>query len=52
MSYYHLRNNGKELDKFYLKLMADIKQDIGHLDKRNKSKFMKNLEDDKKKGRL
>lgn len=52
MSYYHLRNNGKELDKFYLKLMADIKQDIGHLDKRNKSKFMKNLEDDKKKGSL
>jgi len=52
MSYYHLRNNSKELDKFYLKLMADIKQDIGHLDKRNKSKFMKNLEDDKKKGSL
>ena len=52
MSYYHLRNNGKELDKFYLKLMANIKQDIGHLDKRNKSKFMKNLEDDKKKGSL
>jgi len=52
MSYYHLRNNGNELDKFYLKLMADIKQDIGHLDKRNKSKFMKNLEDEKKKGSL
>lgn len=52
MSYYHLRNNSKELDKFYLKLMANIKQDIGHLDKRNKSKFMKNLEDDKKKGSL
>jgi predicted MPP superfamily phosphohydrolase len=52
MSYYHLRNNGKELDQFYLKLMADIKQDIGQLDKHNKSKFMKNLEDDKKKGSL
>lgn len=52
MSYYHLRNNGKELDKFYLKLMADIKQQIGQLDKRNKSKFIKNLEDDKKKGSL
>lgn len=52
MSYYHLRNNGIELDNFYLKLMADIKQDIGHLDKRNKSKFMKNLADDKKKGSL
>jgi hypothetical protein len=52
MSYYHLRKNGKELDRFYLKLMADIKQDIGHLDKQNKSKFMKNLEDDKKKGSL
>lgn len=52
MSYYHLRNNGKDLDKFYLKLMADIKQDIGQLDKHNKSKFMKNIEDDKKKGSL
>lgn len=52
MSYYHLRNNGKELDKFYLKLMADIKQNLGQLDKHNKSKFMKNLEDDKKKGSL
>lgn len=50
MSYYHLRNNGKELDKFYLKLMADIKEDIGQLYKHNKSKFMKNLEDDKRKG--
>lgn len=52
MSYYHLRNNGKELDQFYLKLMADIKQNIGQLDKRNKSKFMQNLVDDKKKGSL
>lgn len=52
MSYYHLRKNGKELDMFYLKLMANIKQKIGHLDKRDKSKFIKNLEDDKKKGSL
>ncbi|MFN8283448.1 MAG: metallophosphoesterase [Chitinophagales bacterium] len=52
MSYYHLRNNDKELDKFYLRLMADIKQEIGQLDKHNKSKFMQNLEDDKKKGSL
>ena len=52
MSYYHLRNNSKELDKFYLRLMADIKQEIGQLDKHNKSKFMQNLEDDKKKGSL
>jgi hypothetical protein len=32
--------------------MADIKQEIGQLDKHNKSKFMQNLEDDKKKGSL
>jgi len=52
MSYYHLRNNGKELDNIYLRLMADIKQDIGQLNKHNKSKFIKNLENDKKKGSL
>lgn len=52
MSYYHLRNNDKDLDMFYLRLMADIKQEIGQLDKHNKSKFMQNLEDEKKKGSL
>ncbi|WP_042248967.1 STAND family AAA ATPase [Jejuia pallidilutea] len=52
MSYYHLRKNDKELDKFYLKLLADIKQGIGQLDKHSKSRFIKNLENDKKKGSL
>lgn len=48
MSYFHLRTNGKELDTFYLKLMAEIKQDLGRLDKSKKSQFMKGLEDKKK----
>lgn len=52
MSYYHLRNNDKELDKLYLRQMANLKQEIGQLDKNNKSKFMQKLEDDKKKGNL
>lgn len=51
MSYYHLRTNGKELDTVYLKLMADIKSELGRLDKTKKSQFMKELED-KKKGSL
>jgi predicted MPP superfamily phosphohydrolase len=50
MSYYHLRNNDKNLDKLYLKLMADIKQGIGHIDRHTKSKFIQNLEDEKRKG--
>lgn len=48
MSYFHLRTNSKDLDTFYLKLMAEIKQDLGRLDKSQKSQFMKELEDKKK----
>lgn len=48
MSYFHLRNNGKELDNRYKKLMADIRQDLGHINKLQKSQFMQNLEDDKR----
>jgi hypothetical protein len=48
MSYFHLRTNGKELDTFYLKLMADIKSELGRLDKTKKTQFMKDLEDKKK----
>lgn len=50
ISYYHLRNNGKELDQIYLKLMAKIKEEMGQLDKNNKSKFLKDLENNKNKG--
>jgi hypothetical protein len=51
MSYFHLRNNGKDLDSFYLKLMATIKEEMGQLDKRKKTQFIRKLED-KKKGSL
>jgi predicted MPP superfamily phosphohydrolase len=50
LSYYHLRSNGKELDTTYLKLMANIKQQLGHLNKLDKSNFIRNLEDNKRKG--
>ncbi len=52
MSYFHLRNNGKELDSAYLKLMADIRQELGYIDKFEKSKFMQSLEDGKRKRSL
>ncbi len=52
MSYFHLRNNGKELDTRYKKLMADIRQDLGQLNKQQKSQFIQNLEDDKRKNNL
>lgn len=49
MSFYHLRKNNVELDRIYLRLMADIKQDIGQLNKHSKSQFIQNLKDHKKK---
>lgn len=48
ISYYHLRKNTKELDQFYLKLLANIKEDLGQVDKIQKYKFIKKLEEDKK----
>ena len=49
MSYYHLRPNSKELDQSYLKLMSEIKQDLGHIDKRRKTQYMQAIADKKKK---
>lgn len=49
MSYYHLRNNGSELDHRYLQIMAKIKEDLGHISKNQKSEFMKKIENKKKK---
>lgn len=49
LSYYHLRSKNPELDKFYLKLLADIREDLGILHKRNKDQFKKEIEDAKKK---
>lgn len=52
MSYFHLRKNGNELDSLYLKLMSEIKQELGHIDKLQKSKFIQNLKNDKRKSNL
>ncbi len=49
MSFYHLRKNGKELDDFYLKLMSEIKEGLGHINKTKKSQFMKQIKDNKEK---
>lgn len=49
MSYFHLRNNDKELDTIYLKLMADIRQELGYIGKLDKAKFMQTLESNKRK---
>ena len=50
LSYYHLRSKNEELDKFYLKLLSEIKEDLGQLDKNKKSQFMKEIEEKKKGG--
>jgi predicted phosphodiesterase/DNA replication protein DnaC len=49
ISYYYLRNNTKELNKKYLKLLSDIKEDLGQLDKHRKSEFMREIEEKKEK---
>jgi hypothetical protein len=49
MSYYHLRNNGKELDQKYLQLMAKIKEELGQLNKSGKGKFLQEQEAKKNK---
>lgn len=36
MSYYHLRSKDPELDEFYLKLMSEIKADLGQIPQRGK----------------
>ena len=48
MSYYHLRTNSTELDKFYLKLMSEIGEDLGKVKTNGKSQFMRELEEKKK----
>jgi hypothetical protein len=48
MSYYHLRNNGVELDDFYLKLMAEIKCELGHIKKSDKGSFISDIKSSKK----
>lgn len=50
LSYYHLRSKDAELDKFYIKLMADIKVSLGNIDKRGKSDFINKIEEKRKRG--
>lgn len=49
MSYYHLRNNTEELNQRYLKLLYEIKRDIGQVSKQTKHQFIKGIEEKKKK---
>lgn len=47
LSYYHLRNNGAELDNFYLKLMSEIKCELGQIKKQDKGKFIEKVKSNK-----
>jgi hypothetical protein len=49
LSYFHLRNNTKELDDYYLKLIAEIKEDLGGIHKTKKDQFKKELQNKKSK---
>lgn len=49
ISYYYLRNNSKDLNKKYLKILSEIKEDMGQLDKTRKSEFMREIEEKKDK---
>ncbi len=47
MLYYHLRSKDETLDQFYLKLLADIRADLGFINKNAKTQFMKGIEERK-----
>ena len=47
MSYYHLRNNDTDLDNFYLKLMAEIKCELGQISRREKGRFIEEVKSNK-----
>ena len=51
LSYFHLRNNSKELDEMYLKTLSEIREDLGRLQKNRKDQFKKQLMEQKKKER-
>ncbi|MBK0378930.1 metallophosphoesterase [Mucilaginibacter segetis] len=44
MSYFHLRKNSQELDAEYKKLMADIQQDLGRVEKKKRYKFLEDIQ--------
>lgn len=47
VSYYFLRSKTKESDKFYLNLIADIKENLGQITKKKKGEFIQKLEKEK-----
>jgi len=47
ISYYHLRNNSKELNDRYLRLLYEIKKHMGQVSKQLKHQFIKNIEEKK-----
>lgn len=49
LSYYKLRNNTIELDKKWLNVLGDIKNDLGQLYKHNKGEFIRKIENEKRK---
>ncbi|MCA6438040.1 MAG: metallophosphoesterase [Bacteroidetes bacterium] len=47
MSYYFLRSKTHEMDRFYILLMADVKERLGLMNKKAKSDFIQKMEKDK-----
>lgn len=47
ISYYHLRNNTKDLNDRYLRLMYEIKKYLGQVNKQTKHQFIKSIEEKK-----
>jgi len=48
LSYYFLRSKGKETDKFYLNILADVKVKLKQINKAKKSQFINKLKKDKR----
>lgn len=49
LSYFHLRKNGENLDKRYIKIMSRIQAELQHGKNFDKGKFIQKLENEKKK---
>jgi len=45
--YYHMRSKDKKTDEFYLNLLAAIKVKMGYMNKRQKSKYMSKLRNER-----
>jgi predicted MPP superfamily phosphohydrolase len=47
ISYYFLRSKTPEMDRFYILLMAEVKEKLGLMDKKSKSEFIQKMEKEK-----